>query len=79
MSSAEVNYYQDKFTEWFDRWQALPKWRLYKRAIAWGRWRFYLEMMSDTIAIENYERKRGTWVVEEPVSSEGITHESGHK
>lgn len=55
--SAEVNFYEDKYSEWFERWQKTSRWRWYKRAIAFGRWKFYLEMMMDTIAIENYERK----------------------
>lgn len=50
--SAASDHYEERYVQWFNRWEALPRWRWYKRACAFGRWKFYLTMMTEQIQID---------------------------
>jgi hypothetical protein len=47
-----TSLYEDQFMWWFHEWQNLPRWRWYKRARAFGRWKFYLSLMTQQTQIE---------------------------
>lgn len=56
--SAASDHYEDRYVYWFERWQNLPRWRWYKRACAFGRWKLYLTLMTDQIQIDHKEGNR---------------------
>jgi hypothetical protein len=53
--SAQVNYYEKKYEEWFEKHTNTSRWHPLRKHKAKIEYEYYLRMMMDTIQIEKEE------------------------